>query len=151
MSPFYDKVASCVGMGRNSATFHRLSATCSATTPQPLSLKALASKVLERNAYRNMHATLPDNGAQLSPLIEAKKLRTISELGKTGDSLPDPGHRRQITCQAFEHNGVMMSTSSYHCREWQGEYCHGCVLQIPTNTGSSNQRRRCSRTHGGAG
>jgi hypothetical protein len=42
---------------------------------------------------------------------------------------PDHGAPpRQINCQAFEHNGVMMSTSSVHCRQWQGPYCQGCTL-----------------------
>jgi hypothetical protein len=121
---------------RNSATFTHKSATTTATRPQPISLKALANKVLERNSYRNLNATSPDNGAQLLRENEPQKLRIISALGNEEDRLQDspawtrgPGEpARQINCQAFEHNGVMMSTHSEHCREWQGSYCHGCEL-----------------------
>ena len=46
-------------------------------------------------------------------------------------SRPDQSEpRRQINCQAFEFNGVMMATTPESCRQWQSGYCSGCHLQI---------------------
>ena len=38
--------------------------------------------------------------------------------------------REQFNCQAFEHNGVLMSTHESHCRPWHCPWCKGCILVL---------------------
>ncbi len=47
------------------------------------------------------------------------------DLSKTGT---EEHVRQQFNCQAFEYNGVIMSTHEAFCRQWQGPYCNGCIL-----------------------
>lgn len=49
-------------------------------------------------------------------------------------------YKRQINCQAYEYNGVLMSTKTEHCLEWQGPYCKGCVL-VNTHGGHAELNR----------
>ncbi len=65
MMPMKKSCVVALPIEHNSATFTHKSATSTATTPQPISLKALANRVLERNQTRNFSATSPDKGAQL--------------------------------------------------------------------------------------
>lgn len=36
--------------------------------------------------------------------------------------------KKQISCQAYEFNGILMSTATEHCLDRQGSYCKGCPL-----------------------
>lgn len=35
---------------------------------------------------------------------------------------------QQVICQASEFNGIIVSTHSKHCLQWQDNYCTGCTL-----------------------
>ena len=59
---------------------------------------------------------------------EIVRLLSEGSEGVRTDVTPAPGEWRQVNCQAFEHNGVMMATTPESCRQWQGTYCQGCTL-----------------------
>lgn len=60
---------------RNCATEGQSCATDSATGSQPVGLKALANKVLQRNQARNQSATKPENARNFSSEKVGQKLR----------------------------------------------------------------------------
>ena len=67
---------------RNCATFDIKTATVGATTTQPISLKSLASKVLQRNQERNSPATGQEIDRNFSPENGPQKLRVADPAEK---------------------------------------------------------------------
>lgn len=64
--------------------------------------------------------TLPD-GAKPARIVESRKAqKCAAKITK----LP----RKQVTCQAHDHTGVLMSTHPDHCREYRGPFCSGCPI-----------------------
>jgi hypothetical protein len=45
-----------------------------------------------------------------------------------GDRQAPGDFPRQVNCQGFEHNGVLIATTPESCRPWQDHYCRGCTL-----------------------
>lgn len=64
--------------------------------------------------------TLPP-GAKPARIVESSKAqKCAAKITK----LP----RKQVTCQAHDHTGVLMSTHPDHCREYRGPFCSGCPI-----------------------
>lgn len=75
----------------------------------------------DRGGYFCCECQTLSEGAKLLRIVQSKvALKSAVKITKRP--------RKQINCQAYEQTGVLASTGSEHCREWQGPYCKGCAL-----------------------
>ena len=87
MKPEPDTVARCVALDAQHATSEADRATGSATSAQPVSLKSLANKVLERNRPRNERTT---SGEKPRKFQEPEALRAAPPRERNTQPASDP-------------------------------------------------------------
>ncbi len=87
MKPEPDAVARCVALDAQHATSEADRATGSATSAQPVSLKSLANKVLERNRLRNERAM---SGEKPRKFQEPEALRIAPPRERNSQPASDP-------------------------------------------------------------
>ena len=106
MKPEPDTVARCVALDGQYATSEADRATGSATSAQPVSLKSLANKVLERNKLRNERAT---RGEKPSNFQEPKALRGAPPRERNAQPASDPAaeaRRSRVLAMLAERPGI---------------------------------------------
>lgn len=95
-SPEIQKVARCVAIEAQPATFDQTSATLSATPNATNTLKAVARAVLDRNKQRNHHATTPEKQRNFYTEKTPEKLRSVAdELRPSNDEIDDRHYCRE--------------------------------------------------------
>jgi hypothetical protein len=132
MNPMYKSCTVALPVERNCATFTDKAATTTATRLQPISLKALANKVLERNKGRNQTATSKETDRNFLPETNPLKLRSCNSSGnedhkptpqKSDDQQEIPLHENLKPCCLC--GGVL-----FHRSNGGGYFCIQCqVLQ----------------------
>jgi hypothetical protein len=103
---------------RNSATFTASSATCTATTQQPISLKALAGKVLERNIDRNLPATEHKTGRNFSSEKEGKVV-PVSEVANTPAPCRNCKRLEVINIMGLDIPGCLYDAPGEYSESWK--------------------------------
>jgi hypothetical protein len=105
---------------RNCATSDTQGATAPATYPQPMSLKSLASKVLQRNQERNLSATSQEIDRNFSPENEPQKLRVAAPMTLDGMTDRQPATNNSTPAPCRDCNRVEILTI-------MGEDAAGCL------------------------
>ena len=121
---------------RNTATFDTKTATVGATTTQQISLKSLASKVLQRNQERNLSATRQKKDRNFSPENGFQKLRDEAQEETERTKSCDVAFPIERNCATSDDEAIVGPAICRECIrlglvEILGRMVAGCLYTIP--------------------